>query len=337
MYPERIGRMILLNGSYGRTLQFAFQPVLRIPWLGDVIHDLINFVRLNMCDYYKSLANWMIRHKKWLMRVMRPYGLVYNQVDCEKFLCFYLIDILNNSRNHTDSYFRALQFLDAHSSEHLLHEITTPTLIITGMLDYLTPAYLSFEMHRQMQNSKLICHNLCTHFALLEKPQKIGKEIADYICDDNVTYSSWYNDYISSNQHKNNNKDDDNDDDKPQYNRERQRRSASRSPQVSPRNKPLSNQQTHDGSVKPDKHSYDDDTSGNDRLHHTLQLDNSSNGVIYDSSNNNVNSTIKPISSTILSSISNDYIHDSLNDSDISIYNTANKSVAESTPVSIQA
>lgn len=170
MYPERVGRMILLNGSYGRTLQYTFQPILRVPWLGDVIHDLINFVRLHMADYYKSMATFMVKHRKWLMRGMRPYGLLYNQVDCEKFLGFYCIDILNNSKNHTDSYFRALQFLDAHSAEHLLHEITTPTLIITGMLDYLTPAYLSFEMYRQMPNSTLICHNFCTHFALLEKP-----------------------------------------------------------------------------------------------------------------------------------------------------------------------
>lgn len=161
--------------------------------MGDVLHDSINFIRHYLTPYYRSIARLLLRHKKWLVRALRPYGLIYNQLDTERFFAFYLIDIFNNFENHTNAYLYAFQFLDAHSVEHLLSEIETPTLIVTAMLDFLTPAYLSFEMNRQMPNSQIICHNLCTHFSLLEKPEKVGLELAEFICnDDNVKYSPHY-------------------------------------------------------------------------------------------------------------------------------------------------
>jgi pimeloyl-ACP methyl ester carboxylesterase len=47
-------------------------------------------------------------------------------------------------------------------------EICQPTLIITGCLDPLTPAYHSYEMARRIPNSTLLCKTLGSHFVMLE-------------------------------------------------------------------------------------------------------------------------------------------------------------------------
>jgi pimeloyl-ACP methyl ester carboxylesterase len=64
-----------------------------------------------------------------------------------RFLDEYIGDI-NSSPQHTANYIRLFQELDAHSLYHLLRRIDQPTLIVSGLLDILTPAYQSFELAR---------------------------------------------------------------------------------------------------------------------------------------------------------------------------------------------
>lgn len=37
LYPEDVGSVILMNGTYGHALQTAFQPLLRLPYMGGII------------------------------------------------------------------------------------------------------------------------------------------------------------------------------------------------------------------------------------------------------------------------------------------------------------
>lgn len=60
----------------------------------------------------------------------------------------------------------------AHSCYHLLSDIETPTLIVTGLLDPFTPAYLSFQMYSLMPNARLFYSPLSSHFTLLERPRE---------------------------------------------------------------------------------------------------------------------------------------------------------------------
>ena len=69
------------------------------------------------------------------------------------------------------AYLRMFQELDAHSVYHHLREIPHPTLLISGSLDPLTPAYQSREMLRKMPNARQVRFPLGTHFVLLEYPQ----------------------------------------------------------------------------------------------------------------------------------------------------------------------
>eukprot|EP00929_Paragymnodinium_shiwhaense_P034428 TRINITY_DN18735_c0_g1_i1.p1 TRINITY_DN18735_c0_g1~~TRINITY_DN18735_c0_g1_i1.p1 ORF type:complete len:264 (-),score=32.92 TRINITY_DN18735_c0_g1_i1:750-1541(-) len=37
LYPEQVRAMVLLNGTFGHALQTAFQPLLKVPYVGDVL------------------------------------------------------------------------------------------------------------------------------------------------------------------------------------------------------------------------------------------------------------------------------------------------------------
>jgi hypothetical protein len=66
----------------------------------------------------------------------------------------YLGDI-STSPNHTLNYLRLFQELNAHSVYHLLRHIEQPTLVVSGLLDVLTPAYQS--MPRNRRTASILC------------------------------------------------------------------------------------------------------------------------------------------------------------------------------------
>src|SRR6185369_8061440 len=80
----------------------------------------------------------------------------------------YMDDVLGPSFTN---YLRLFQELDAHSTYHLLREIETPALVISGMLDALTPAYQSREIARRMPNAELIQLWRSSHFSIVERPE----------------------------------------------------------------------------------------------------------------------------------------------------------------------
>jgi pimeloyl-ACP methyl ester carboxylesterase len=75
--------------------------------------------------------------------------------------------------------------LDAHSSLAVLRGIEHDCLIMTGLLDHLTPCYLSYEMHSALRNSRLRVFNLASHFLPAEFAQDVADEIADFCAKGN--------------------------------------------------------------------------------------------------------------------------------------------------------
>ena len=85
---------------------------------------------------------------------------------------------------HTENYLRLFQELNAHSTFHLLKEIPHRTLVISGLLDCLTPAYLSFEMSRKLPRARHVVAYLSSHCVLLEQPKLVIQEIVKLVEQD---------------------------------------------------------------------------------------------------------------------------------------------------------
>lgn len=93
----------------------------------------------------------------------------------------YVHNIFEQGQVHTLNYLRTFIELHAHSIFHALRSIEQPTLIISGFLDYLTPAYNSFEMASKMPNAQHVCHFCATHFALIEFPDEVVEDMAAFL------------------------------------------------------------------------------------------------------------------------------------------------------------
>lgn len=178
LFPERIERLILLNGTYGKALQTGFQPLFRVPWMNNVLHEFLDFVhaRPGIIDW----ARTKVHHAQPLLRKLgKFYGTVlYDNPRLEDAMVQYTNDLFATDFGN---YLRLFQELDAHSVYHLLRNIHQPSLIVSGRLDLLTPAYQSKEMSRKLPRSKHISLPFGSHFVLLEYPDKLVSLIRGFL------------------------------------------------------------------------------------------------------------------------------------------------------------
>jgi len=92
----------------------------------------------------------------------------------------YLADVWKDPQ-HMINHIRLFQELDSHSVFHLLPTIQQPTLVVSGLLDLLTPAYQSFEIARRMPNATHCVCPLASHFAVLEDRTRVCKAIVKFL------------------------------------------------------------------------------------------------------------------------------------------------------------
>jgi pimeloyl-ACP methyl ester carboxylesterase len=66
---------------------------------------------------------------------------------------------------------------------HHLRDIEQPTLLISGALDPMTPAYQTREMKRKMPNARHVSFKLGTHFVLIEYPDETARIIEEFLAE----------------------------------------------------------------------------------------------------------------------------------------------------------
>jgi pimeloyl-ACP methyl ester carboxylesterase len=174
--PERVEKLVLLNGTHGHALATGFQPLFRLPWLSKYMHGAIDRICANdlALDVVTRLAtsSWNVRGFAGLYARLRRNPKI---VDAYR---QYISDVFGPTFR---TFLRLFQELDAHSAYHLLPEITTPALVVWGSLDPLTPAYQSREIARRLPNARRLHFPLGTHFVLLEYPEKVVRGVEEFL------------------------------------------------------------------------------------------------------------------------------------------------------------
>ena len=143
--PERVAGLVLINGTYGHTLSTGFQPILSIPFLPKRLHAFLEFLQ-DHNGVARPLAS-VARYAEWPLYLGMRVLAGKQAKEVSPLLTRYLDDVLGPS---FPNYLRLFQELDAHSLYHVLPQIDAPTLIYSGKLDMLTPAFQSKEMARRM-------------------------------------------------------------------------------------------------------------------------------------------------------------------------------------------
>jgi 3-oxoadipate enol-lactonase len=167
-FPGRVAGLVLLNGTHGHVLATGFQPLISIPFLPKRLHGFLDWLQ-----DHSDLANSLARVAS-LAEVPMTAGMLLTAGRRARSLAplvsRYLDDILGPS---FPNYLRLFQELDAHSTYHLLRHIHAPALVISGMLDILTPAYQSKEIARRMPDAEYIRLWRSSHFSMLERPEVV--------------------------------------------------------------------------------------------------------------------------------------------------------------------
>uniref|UniRef100_A0A7S2SM53 AB hydrolase-1 domain-containing protein n=1 Tax=Mucochytrium quahogii TaxID=96639 RepID=A0A7S2SM53_9STRA len=180
LYPEKVNSLIFLNGAHGNVFSTAFQPAVRIPFVGNISEWLVRtLLQNNPRLIVTGIRNFMkfapvqVGLNLW----SRMFG---SETARNASGDYYLSNFFENYFNGicrddktSKNYLRSFQELNAHSVYHLLHTIQHPTLLISGVFDYVTPSYHMREMAREMKNSTHISDPWSTHASLLENPELV--------------------------------------------------------------------------------------------------------------------------------------------------------------------
>jgi pimeloyl-ACP methyl ester carboxylesterase len=110
----------------------------------------------------------------WLCRGL---GLMAPQVDVDAFRA------VAEEWTQLDfaAYAETFEWLARHDASDLLPKIATPTLLVAGGRDPLTPARLSRGMACVMPDAELCLIPEATHFGLIEAPDRIAEQVADFL------------------------------------------------------------------------------------------------------------------------------------------------------------
>lgn len=177
LYPERVERLVLMNGTYGHALSTAFQPVAPIPYVNRILHEYLEFLRAH--PRIVTLMSRLLSHEPAVRAMGRLYSRIRGNPVFPDLAWQYVKDVFGDDKFL--NYLRLFQELDGHSVYHHLREIDRPTLVICGLMDILTPAYLSFEMIRKLSNVESLILPLGTHFVLVEYPDRVLGRIEEFL------------------------------------------------------------------------------------------------------------------------------------------------------------
>jgi len=171
-YPERALSLVLINGTYGQVFSTAMQPFFSVPIPHTVWHAFIEFglEHQHILAALGGVAQKQMETLFWVRK--RLLGKKRSRLTL--MMRQYVKDLFNTN---LDNYLRLFQQLDAHSVYHLLGEIDVPTTIISGGLDYLTPARQSRAMARRIPGAKHVELTLGTHYVLVERTARVVEAV----------------------------------------------------------------------------------------------------------------------------------------------------------------
>ncbi len=174
-HPERAASLVLINGTYGQVFSTAWQPFFPMPIPHTVFHGMIEFT----IDHPRLLAGLgaVLQRQTEALFAVRKRLLGFRQSRLTLGLRQYVRDVF---RSRPDNYLRLFQQLDAHSAYHLLGEIAAPTTVISGGLDYLTPARQSKAIASRIPGARHVAIALGTHYVMIERPATVLAAVRDH-------------------------------------------------------------------------------------------------------------------------------------------------------------
>ncbi len=178
--PERVDRLVLLNGTYGHAISTGFQPLWPLPVVHSLVHGVLEHLQRHPGASRRARAVGGLSRFLMSQAVFPLTAEFSRRPALDLVLRRYFDDVLGESFPH---FLRLFQELDAHSVYHVLPEIQAPALLISGGLDLLTPARQSFKMARRLPRVQHLHLLRSSHFSLLERPGDVVPPVVRFLVE----------------------------------------------------------------------------------------------------------------------------------------------------------
>ncbi|HVY49857.1 MAG TPA: alpha/beta hydrolase [Minicystis sp.] len=174
--PGLAAGLVLMNGTYGHVFSTGFQPLFTVPFLPRRLHAVVEYLRARPDASHRIAQIARLTELPTTLLIALTAGRRARQL--QPILRRYYADVLGPS---FPNFLRLFQELDAHSVFHLLPEIDAPTLVVSGALDFLTPAFQSAQIAARMPDARHLRLRRASHFALHERPDEVLRAMRGFL------------------------------------------------------------------------------------------------------------------------------------------------------------
>jgi len=173
-HPDRLSGFVAIHGTAGKPLTTAFDSARSedvAPWVLSAMHLVGGSIR-PVAPYLAKVPP-VVHGFVWASRQL---GLMAPHADVDTFR-----DVAEEWLSlDLGVYAEIFEHLGEHDAWDVVPTVKTPTLIIAGGADRLTPLHLAERMAKEMPNASLELLPEATHFGLIEFPEAIGEAVARF-------------------------------------------------------------------------------------------------------------------------------------------------------------
>lgn len=173
-----------MNPAIGNTVKKAFQPFVPLPAL---MQKILGKAAISLLSSLKTIIKydaWFTLQKISDSLLLRLFLEVFSFLggfppEQAPYFQQYMRDAFS-SQYHTRGLLDLIISLDAPCSPEAL-SLTCPTIVLSGLPDFMTGIYNSYELLKTMPQAKLVVFTMASHFLLLEWPDLVAKELVQFI------------------------------------------------------------------------------------------------------------------------------------------------------------
>lgn len=170
-FQERVKATVLFSGTYGRVLSTAFE----IPGAEVIMPLVVGGMRES--HVLIEMLIGAFAETEFAIKALKCTPLVGRQLDEELFGA-----LAAGFKTFDMRYYFDLMFeLDRHTTEHYLDKIETPTLIVHGEFDLMTPHSVTSLMLNKMPRSSMITIPGGTHYCIVEYPEIVNLKLEEFL------------------------------------------------------------------------------------------------------------------------------------------------------------
>lgn len=203
-YAHRVDKVLLVTGPDTNVFATGLQPLFSVPGVSRLCTALVSWGSESQLlkDFIKAVASKPAFVTLLRLILFKPWGMLCGSRDFEWIFASYIEEIYTPTVEHRcdmmTNYLRNLSAMGKDCERDLVPELTQEVLVLTGMLDFLSPAFTAFGTHRRLQKSRLECWTFGSHFLVCEYPQSFMKVLNRFLRARNLEqYDEWKGDPLA--------------------------------------------------------------------------------------------------------------------------------------------